>query len=61
MKKTIEPMTVERARTILGEKYDGLSDEMIEKMIKLFSLYSQLAISQHIAKKRAGIKGKNKK
>jgi hypothetical protein len=52
--------TVEEVRKILGKKYDGLSDEMIERLISLFSNYAKLAISQHIAEKKAKIRAKIK-
>jgi hypothetical protein len=49
-------MTIAEARAILGKEYDKLPDETISGLIKLFSLYSQLAISQHIAEKKAKIR-----
>jgi len=49
-------MTVEEARKILGTVWDGISDAQIEWMITLFSMFSKLAISQHIASKKKSIK-----
>jgi hypothetical protein len=49
-------VTIEEVRKILGKKYDKLPDKEIEGIINLFSLYAKLAISEHIAEKRARIK-----
>lgn len=49
-------MTIEKARELLGPTYQDLSDELIQGMIDLFRLYSTLAISQHISRKRKLIK-----
>lgn len=45
-------MTVQEAREIIGPVWDGMSDAQLEGIIKLFSMFSKLAISQHIANKK---------
>jgi hypothetical protein len=45
-------VSVEEARDILWLSWQDLSDEEIQRIIKLFQLFANVSISQHIAEKR---------